>query len=77
LVLALQAGRVISVLRLGHTAHQAAAAHLEGLAVVSARRGVIVNDAVGATVGYRRRAPAVPAPGPRVAKAPRANAPAA
>jgi Mrp family chromosome partitioning ATPase len=77
LVLAVQAGRVISVLRLGYTARQAAAAHLEGLAVVSARRGVIVNDAGAATVGYRRRAPAVPAPDPRVAKAPRANAPAA
>jgi capsular exopolysaccharide synthesis family protein len=46
LILSMQAGRVISVLRLGNTTRHAAEKHLHGLAVATARHGVIINDAV-------------------------------
>jgi tyrosine-protein kinase Etk/Wzc len=77
LVLSLQAGRVLSVVRLGHTGRRAAEEHLHGLAIVSARHGVVVNDADAVTVSYWPRQAEAPRPRPLLAKPSRARAPAA
>jgi tyrosine-protein kinase Etk/Wzc len=79
LILSLQAGRLISVLRLGTTGRRAAEEHLQGLAVATARHGVIINDAVAdgpAGAYYQRSVPlrAIPL---LIPKAGRARAPAA
>jgi tyrosine-protein kinase Etk/Wzc len=79
LILSLQAGRVISVLRLGNTPRLAAERHLQGLASVTARHGVIVNDADAdaAAAAYYQPDPAVRGSRPRISRAERASAPAA
>jgi tyrosine-protein kinase Etk/Wzc len=79
LILSLQAGRVISVVRLGQTGRQAAEKHFEGLAVATARHGVIVNDAESdaAAAAYYHPTTAARPSRPLVSKPDRARAPAA
>jgi tyrosine-protein kinase Etk/Wzc len=79
LILSLQAGWVLSVLRLRHGGRTAAERHLQGLAVVSARRGIIVNDADtdAADAAYYQPGPAARRPLPLIVKVGRARAPAA
>jgi tyrosine-protein kinase Etk/Wzc len=79
LVLSLRADRVISVVRLGNTARLAAEKHLQGLAVVTARRGVVVNDADAdaAAAAYYQPGAAGRASHPLIPNADRARAPAA
>ena len=79
LILARQADRLISVLRLGNTPRRAAERHLQGLAVIAARHGVIVNDADAdaAADAYYQASASARASRPELSKDRRANAPAA
>ena len=79
LILARQAGRLISVLRLGNTTRHAAERHLQGLALIAARHGVIVNDADAdaAADAYYQASASARASRPELSKAERASAPAA
>ncbi|MEA2699033.1 MAG: tyrosine-protein kinase Etk/Wzc [Myxococcales bacterium] len=78
LILSLQAGRVISVLRLGNTTRAAAERHLQGLAVANARHGAVVNDAdADAAVDAYYQPSATRASRPDISKDQRASAPAA
>jgi tyrosine-protein kinase Etk/Wzc len=78
LILARQAGRLISVLRLGNTPRHAAERHLQGLAVIGARHGVIVNDADAdaAADAYYQASASARTHRPELSKAERASAPA-